>query len=253
MLKTLLKSLFRSLGYEVSKINPPPPGSKFRPMGVFPSFLEDVRARGFVPSFVLDVGGNLGEWTRMAKAVFPEASFLLIEPQIETKPSLDALCTEFNDVSWVLAGAGATPGQLVQTVGGDLGASSFLPAPDPALLRAGRQRTVDIVTIDALLESRGLAAPGLVKLDVQGFELEALKGAPSLFGKTELFVLEASLYSFSKGWPLVSEVVAFMHSRGYELYDIPGSFRRPLDGALGQVDLAFARRSGSLRQAQTWD
>jgi FkbM family methyltransferase len=252
-MKRVVKSVLRNLGYDVQRINVPSPGSKYRPLGDFSMFLEDVRARGFSPRFILDVGANVGDWTRMARAIFPDARFLLIEPQLETRESLDNLCAEFPNVSWVLAGAGARKGQSYLNVGGDLGVSSFFPGVDEALVRAGKQRQVDVITIDELLHAHGLGVPELVKMDVQGFEIEALKGGESLFGKTDLFVLEASLYAFFETLPIVSDVVAFMHDRGYELYDIPGYFRRPLDGALGQIDLAFARHNSVLRRSNRWD
>jgi FkbM family methyltransferase len=252
-MKRLIKSAFQNLGYDVQRINVPPPGSKYRPLGDFAMFLDDVRARGLAPTVILDVGANVGDWTRMALAVFPTAQFLLIEPQFETRESLDRVCSEFPNVSWVLAAAGAANDHRYLNVGGDLGVSSFFPRVDEAVVQAGKQRQVEIITVDNLLKSRGMRAPELVKMDIQGFEIEALKGSQTLFGKTELFVLEASLYPFYETMPIVSELVAFMHTRGYELYDIPGYFRRPLDGAVGQLDLAFARQDGVLRRSNRWD
>jgi hypothetical protein len=89
-------------------------------------------------------------------------------------------------------------------------------------------------------------------LDVQGFELEALAGAEQTFGTTEVFILETSLFRFMPRMPLTREVVIFMSDRGYELYDIVSYARRPYDGALGQVDLAFVRREGMLRGNSSW-
>ncbi len=255
-MKNFVKQIFRSIGYEIVPIPSIDgiAGSDRRPICNFKVFLEDIRARGFSPKLVLDVGANRGDWTRMAKDVFPEAGFFLIEPQTEMRKSLDDLCSDFKDISWIEAGAGSKEGKLVQTIWDDLAGSSFLPDVDENLLQSGKQREVDIVTIDALLESRNLSIPDLVKLDIQGFELEALRGSTSLFGNTELFIMEVSLFSFDDvpGMPIFREVIDFMDERGYEVYDIPGYLRRPFDGALGQVDLAFAKREGILRQSNKW-
>jgi hypothetical protein len=63
---------------------------------------------------------------------------------------------------------------------------------------------------------------------------------------------EVSLFHFFPQTPILRDVIHFMGERGYEVYDIPGFLRRPFDGALGQVDLAFAKRDGFFRQSVEW-
>ena len=214
--------------------------------------LEDVRARGFVPRGIIDVGANRGDWTRMALSVFPDAHVIMIEPQVEMVASLETVCREQPNVSLVKAGAGSEPGQLLQTIWEDLAGSSFLPPEDAGLQKKGRQRLTPIVTIDSVLAGHSHFQPDLVKLDIQGFELKALAGAASVFGRAEMLILEVSLFEFMAGQPMAREVIAFMGDRSYEVYDIPGFLRRPFDGALGQMDIAFVRKSGYLRARNDW-
>jgi len=241
--KPILYSIYRTLAL---------PGSLKRPVTHMEFFLEDLKARGFMPEFILDVGANRGKWTRIAKKIFPNASFFLIEPQIEMRKPLNSLCQELTDVNWIEAGAGALPGKLTLTIWDDLSGSSVLPSVETDLLSQGKQREIEIITIDSLIQSNQFKIPELVKLDIQGFELEALKGASCLFGKTEVFILEVSLFHFFPQAPILRDVIHFMGEQGYEVYDIPGFLRRPFDGALGQVDLAFAKRDGFFRQSVEW-
>ena len=242
--------VLRRFGYEIHKLPHRLPPVR-RPVGVMPCFLKDVAARGFKPQSILDVGANKGDWSKMAMAVFPTAALLMIEPQREMVPHLQQFCRNFPTARYIEAGAGAMPGELTLTLWDDLEGSSLLPAENSELTKDKIRRSIPIVTIDSLYDDK-TNLPDLVKLDIQGFELEALKGAQKLFGRTELFILEISLYEFLPKQPLVSDVVAFMAQRGYETYDLPGFMRRPLDGALGQMDIAFALRDGFLRKSRDW-
>ena len=221
-------------------------------LGDIQKFLHGIRDRGFNPRGILDVGANRGRWTTTALSVFPHAQVLMIEPQEEMKQSLQDLCHSHKALEYVQAGAGSKSGELVQTIWSDFAGSSFLPEVNSEKLADGTQRKTPIVTIDQLLNERRSFIPDLIKLDIQGFELEALKGASSTFGKTELFILETSLYPFLKDIPLTSDCIRFMSERGYELYDVTELLRRPFDGALGQIDLAFALADGSLRHSNRW-
>jgi len=216
------------------------------------SLLFELRERGLEAGAVLDVGANAGRWSTMAAEPFPRARFFLIEPQIEMKDSLDTFCERHPGSRWFQAGAGAVPGELPLTIWDDYQGSSFLPDPSVPEERSGRQRRVPIVTIDSLVEQRAIVMPDLVKLDVQGFELEALKGATRLFGPVEAFILETSLFRFMPRIPLLHEVVAFMADRHYYAYDFGGWLRRPYDRAVGQTDICFAREKGVLRATDRW-
>ncbi len=252
-MRKLIKRFFQSLGYDLHRLNSSPDvGSASRPVGSMKMLLEDLYHRGLNPRSILDVGANKGDWSRMAKGIFKEAGFFLIEPQIEMKIYLEAFCKEFLGSQFFLAGAGATPGELMLTIWDDLAGSSFLPSESDELRESGKQRSVKIVTIDSLLEKELMPMPQLVKLDIQGFELEALKGGARLFGNVEVFILEASLFEFIEGQPIFDEVVAFMKDQGYVVYDFPGFLRRPHDGALGQCDICFAKANGVLRANNFW-
>jgi FkbM family methyltransferase len=245
-IKSAIKSGLGALGIEIRR-------NRGGGIGRIASFLEDIRARGFMPRGIIDVGANRGDWTRLALSIFPGASVIMIEPQEEMQPYLSQLCRSVAVCHYVKAGAGREAAELIQTIWPDLAGSSFLPEVDNSKLQSGKQRKTQVVTIDQLLsETYPEFVPDLVKLDIQGFELEALSGAQTTFGRTEVFVLETSLFRFMPRQPITREVISFMFDRGYELFDITEYLRRPYDGALAQVDLAFVKADGRFRAETKW-
>lgn len=243
-LKSLIQKFAQSLGYHVL--------SKGRIAGDMVLLLEGIKNRGLEVKHIVDVGANTGEWSELAAGIFPRASFSLIEPQIEMKPYLEAFATK-HKANWILGGAGAEEGSLKLTVWEDNAGSSFLIPENKDGSLDKEQREVPIYTLDRLLSDGKIEVPEICKLDVQGFELEVLKGANALFGKTEIFILEVGLFDFLPGQPRIEEVISFMVERDYVIYDFPGFSNRPIDGALGQVDICFARRNGKLRQNHLWE
>ena len=216
--KSLGKRLLSAAGYDIRTKQPA--GGHLRAIGRQDEVFADFRARGFSPSLIFDVGAADGTWTDAVQPIFPQARFVLVEPRRTAREPT------------VRAAIGSREGTATLT---DWDTGSTLLPVDPA---QGPQHQVRVTTLDRLAEEHGM--PDFVKLDVEGFELEALRGAGSLFGRTRLFVIEASMYRFS-GRPLLHEVVAFMAERDYFVYDIAGYIRRPYDGAIGLMDLCFAQ------------
>ena len=188
----------------------------------------------------------------MVLSVFPESRIIMFEPQEEMRSILEQLCRRNSNLEFIQAGVGREPGELVQTIWEDLAGSSFLPEVADDKLEKGVQRMTPIITIDEILKQKPDFVPDLVKLDIQGFELEALKGASSTFETTELFILETSLYEFLPSQPVTFDCIKFMHEKGYYIYDVTEYLRRPFDGALGQIDIAFAKSGGMLQKSNSW-
>lgn len=255
-MKRIIRNIIKAFGYEIIKNQEISfPSSSSRPVGRIDYFLEDIKKRGLNCKSVFDVGANNGDWSRMAKKIFPDAKFYLIEPQEEMLDHLKNFCAEHNDSEYFLAGAGSKDETRIFTIWNDFTGSSFLPAENEEFLKSGKQRRIKIMTIDEIIRNSHIDPPEIIKLDIQGFELEALRGAERTFGYTEIYIIEVSLFPFDDvpGVPLFSDIINFMLKRDYVVYDFAGFMRRPVDGALGQCDLCFVKQTGFLRKILSWN
>jgi FkbM family methyltransferase len=233
---------------------PQAPGTGGRPIGNVKSFLEDIKARGFKASGILDIGANRGEWSLMALEVMPDAQSIMIEPQSEMISYMEALCSKDQRYRFFNCGAGRENSELVLTIWEDTYGSSYTVPKNEEYIKTGKQKITPIRTVDSILIELGPTfKPDLVKIDVQGFELEVLEGGKSLFGTTEVFILETTIFVGDHPiWPSTREVIEYMGVNGYEIYDITSYLRKPSDGALGQVDFAFVKADGMFRQNLEW-
>jgi FkbM family methyltransferase len=212
-----------------------------------PSLLEHLRENGFAPAAILDIGANAGEWSRVAAAVFGPSKIVMFDGDPENEPALHNTVREIGArSSYTLCLLGSEKKDEVTFYRPEAGTtgSSVLPEMTSYDKEAIR---LPMDTLDDRTETAGLGAPLLMKLDVQGFELEILKGGKRTLQAAEVVIMEASLLPYNEGAPLFADVVAFMHQEGFAVYDFCGQNRRESDHALFQTDVVFARRESALR------
>ena len=92
----------------------------------------------------------------------------------------------------------------------------------------------------------GREYPVFLKIDAQGYELEILRGATNVLEKAEAVLLEIAIIEINEQAPLLHDVVQFMKDISFVTYDIVEIHRRPLDGALNQIDVIFVREESAL-------
>lgn len=128
-----------------------------------------------------DIGANVGSWALMAHALVPDCTIVAFEPMEEHLPKFRTNTQGLERVTLLPFALGSSEATLPFHPASFSDASSFLPLKD-----AGREawhientapRLMAVDTLDAVMVRHNLPPPDLLKLDVQGFELEVLKGA----------------------------------------------------------------------------
>ena len=211
--------------------------------------LRNIKSLGFLPRNIIDVGAYHGDWTRMIKAIFPEAHVLMVEAQTSKEAILKQVVAEYpGKVSCSIGLLGPEKRESVPFYELETG-SSVLPEQSD-IKRAIVHHSMQ--TLDQMVSEKLKGPCDLLKLDVQGFEIEVLKGATDTLKNVEIVLMEVSLLGVNKGSPLLHEAVQYMTQRGFLPYDICSFTRRPLDNALWQTDFIFVKDSSSLVANQTF-
>ena len=102
------------------------------------------------------------------------------------------------------------------------------------------------------IEWRGKTG-ALLKLDLEGHEAVALRGAARLLAVVEVVVSEVQFFPISdNGRPVFADMAGLLRGRGFELYDFACLAPRPRDLRLRMGDVVFARRDSSLLADRSW-
>ncbi len=201
--------------------------------------LARLKSLGFAPGVIYDVGAYRGGWTRAAAEVFPAAQFVLFEAN---RDHVDALAASGH--RYVVAALGADDGGTrafhVPRTGDVTGASLYVENTTHYAAANLQVREVATARLDTLVAREQLPAPDLVKIDVQGAELEVLAGASATLQHASVLIAEVSLVDYNRRAPLMADVIAAVDRIGLRCADVCEVHRTP-DRFVLQLDLLFAR------------
>lgn len=208
--------------------------------------LGNLYCNGFRPNKIIDIGAFEGEWTKEVSRIFPEASFLMLEAQPSKEEKLKVL--KSNKVDYQISLLGPKSGQKAKFYINETVSSAL---PESA---KDNQDFIEIpmCTLDEVLSEKSFTDANFLKLDVQGYELEVLKGAASILNRVEVVLMEVSLLEINQGAPLIKDVINFMDQHSFVCYDICSLIRRPLDKALWQTDLIFVKKDSALLSSKKY-
>jgi FkbM family methyltransferase len=205
-----------------------------------------LRSNGFAPNLVIDVGVNRGTWTLETHRVFPSAKFILVDADPTNADCLARLCESLPNCRHMIALLGSDKRRSVRFF--QMGTGSSVLSELTSAKR--KEVALPMTTLDSVVGSE-VEGPILLKLDVQGYELEVLRGGEKVLRNSEVAIIECSLIQYNDGAPLFADVVDFMKDHGFVVYDFCGESRREVDGALFQTDVMFTSERSVLRKPFT--
>lgn len=232
MLKKIIKSTADKMGYNII--------SKARPVRSPDHFLAYAKSRGFHPKTVIDVGVGYGTWPLYN--AFPNADFILVEPLDEYADVVKNVKAKIK-AEWCQWAAGAKNGELeIHLPKKDLEKTSFHARTEMTQLEGVVEaRKIPVKPLDSLLPIEG---PLLLKIDTEGHEIEALKGASKMLEMAELVMLEVSVGDRFEGGYRMIDLTKIMDAAGFDLIDIT-HISQKTGGPMRMMDGVFAKR-GSL-------
>ena len=176
---------------------------------------------------ILDAGASTGRITGKFLKVFPQAKAYAFEPQPMYREQLTALAEKDPRISPQFLALGEQKGSLELQITESAGCTSlFKPSarmqemyPDEAAVKETAK--VDVVAIDEWRAEQGNPGIEVMKFDIQGGELAALRGAQKTLRESTLLVYTEILFNpLYEGGAVYSEIDLCLREAGFMLYNL---------------------------------
>lgn len=178
---------------------------------------------------LIDAGANDGDFIRAVALLATPGAVFAFEPQPACKTNLEAIITATLGGKLIAAAVGAAPGEFQFNCAGNSKMSSLL-ASQPGIEQSYAEGdyaileriTVPVVRLDDVIPAG--ADVGLLKLDVQGYELEALRGATRVLNGTRALMVEANYVRHYEEAADFDALHRFLCDAGFRLRGISAPF-----------------------------
>lgn len=169
-----------------------------------------LKNRGVNFTKVLDIGAYEGQWTYNFKKLFPDADVLMIEANEDKQvylrgigPYKIALLSDSEkEVDYFKSQTSISTGNSIYRENTDI----------PFESEKRKTQTLQSIVGDENYD--------LIKMDVQGSELDIMKGSEDVIKKSKYLLLEMQAFEYNKNAPNASEVIAYLHSLNFHLLDL---------------------------------
>ncbi|MDD5036826.1 MAG: FkbM family methyltransferase [Methylococcaceae bacterium] len=195
---------------------------------------------------VVDIGANRGQFALAARRWAPAARVISFEPLPEPAAKFRAVFADDPRVTLHQVAISPERGETTIHVSARDDSSSLLPITAmqnnlfPGTAEAGTA-TITVGPLANYVPAEAIESPALLKLDVQGFELQALQGCEDLLYRFTHVYVECSFVELYAGQAFADEVISWLRERGFVLQ---GVYNLAYDrsGKAIQADFLFGRR-----------
>lgn len=181
------------------------------------------------PKVIFDCGANIGFVSYQLHKRFSEATIYSFEPNPDVFLQLiKNLTREDARINKINVGIGSKNDSMMFYKNNNTGTSSFMMPNAFHQAHMARKYTtieVPIISIESFCDEHEIDRIGILKLDIEGFEIEALKGSERLLkaGQIDFIFVEVNLVPTYKDQPLIEEVITHLRQFNYIPYNFYGN------------------------------
>jgi FkbM family methyltransferase len=219
-------------------------------------FLKKLKALGFNPANILDIGAHWGRFGEHCISVFKKANIMMVEPIKYKELKKSCQSNQFSCRNVLLDECEQMRDWHEMRDTGDSMYKEKTRYYENCAIYKRKTTTLDV-------EFRGYfsSGPELIKIDTQGAEIPILKGGKETIRNNEIIIMEVPLVgSYNENAPNFSEYISYLDDAGYTPLELlkPGAFcyrevtKCMTDGADFSIhtDIAFIKKGHKLLDKQ---
>lgn len=195
--------------------------------------------------FIVDVGANRGQFALISRKVFPQAKIYSFEPLEEPAQIFKKVFSNDHNVILRTCAVGREETNAIIHITRDDDSSSMLPITKaqsdmfPGSIER-KTRQVTVYPLSKLLNPAFIPPASLLKIDVQGYELDVLQGCEDILQKFSHIYVECSFVELYTAQALAHQVIAWLGQRNFVFSSVHNLYYGK-KGMAVQGDFLFSR------------
>lgn len=197
------------------------------------------------PDVVVDVGANRGQFALAVINLNQDARIFSFEPLKAPAETFENIFDGYNNVTLFKTAIGPSCYSAEINVSArddsssllEIGAGQISVFPGTEL---AAKEAIQVKTLASCITPSDLSSVSMLKIDVQGFELQALEGCETLLSNFRFVYIESSFQELYISQALVSDIFRWLLERGFRFSDM-GDISRDSAGNAVQSDFLFER------------
>ena len=194
---------------------------------------------------LIDVGSNKGQFVLLCIKFFPNLLIYSFEPIKEALIKQKNLLSFKNNIYFYNTGIGNKNKIINFFITNRADSSSFLTINKSKNYNKNyyvkEKRKIKIQKLDQILKNKKLIKPVLIKIDVQGFELEVLKGSKKILPNIDYLLLEVSKNQMYNKQAIELEIINFLKKEKFRIME-SSKWKKINNTEFMQRDILFKRK-----------